>query len=80
MASKSSWMRRQAEPLQCDEVPDVADIATLWNASEDRARLHSSWNICQELETGTLLFQTARLEQDIEVNVARRACASGPPV
>ena len=21
-----SWMQRQAEPLQCDEVPDVSDI------------------------------------------------------
>ena len=24
---KSSWMQRQAEPLQCDEVPDISDIS-----------------------------------------------------
>ena len=27
LASKSSWMQRQAEPLQCDEVPDVSDMS-----------------------------------------------------
>ena len=26
-ASKSSWMQRQAEPLQCNEVPDVSDLS-----------------------------------------------------
>ena len=27
LASKSSWMQWQAEPLQCDKVPDVSDIS-----------------------------------------------------
>ena len=27
LASKSSWMQWQAEPLQCDKVPEVSDIS-----------------------------------------------------
>ena len=27
LVSKSTWMQQQAEPLQCDEVPDVSDIS-----------------------------------------------------
>ena len=27
LALKSSWMQRQAEPSQCEDVPDVSDIS-----------------------------------------------------
>ena len=66
LASKSSWMQRQAEPLQCDEVTDVSDISqppTLWlqrlviNGDIKMTRIGGNDN-CAVLGTKHLDYQT----------------------
>ena len=60
-----SWMQRQAEPFQCDEVQDVSDIATptLWlqrlviNGDIKMTRVGGNDN-CANLGTIHLDYQT----------------------